>query len=159
MYQAKVNNDQQVALNETHIEEIAAAIKVGETSYQIMIDGVPTIAHIANVDLDTNTINVIINNNKYAVELKTPADLLVEKLGMVIAKPNKASSLRSPMPGMILKVIVAQGAQVKKGENLIILEAMKMENVFKASADVVVKTINVQAGQAVEKGQELITFE
>jgi biotin carboxyl carrier protein len=159
MYQAKVNNNQEVVLNETHIEEIAAAIKVGETSYQINIDGVHTIAHIANVDLDTNTIDVLINNNKYSVAMKTPADLLVEKLGMVISKPNKASSLKSPMPGMILKVLVEQGAQLKKGDNLIILEAMKMENVFKASADVVVKTINVQAGQAVEKGQELITFE
>jgi biotin carboxyl carrier protein len=63
------------------------------------------------------------------------------------------------MPGLILKVAVTQGQFVKKGESLIVLEAMKMENVFKASADCIIKEIKVQEKQAVEKGQELITFE
>jgi biotin carboxyl carrier protein len=159
MYKATVNNNQHIAINESDLIEIAQAKKVGETSYEIIINDLPILAHISMVDLEANTIEVKINNNKYTVVLKTPADLLVENLGITIAKPNKASSLKSPMPGMILKLLVQQGAHVKKGENLIILEAMKMENVFKAPTDAVVKAIQVQAGQAVEKGQELITFE
>ena len=63
------------------------------------------------------------------------------------------------MPGLVLKILVQPGDQVKKGEPLLVLEAMKMENVFKASDDVTIKEINVVEKQAVEKGNELINFE
>jgi biotin carboxyl carrier protein len=159
MFQATINNAHTLSLNEAEQKEIEAAIKAGETTYQLEVEGKKLLAHISSVDLESNTIDVRINHNKYTVQLKTPADILVNKLGIVVAKSNKASMLKSPMPGLILKVLVAEGAQVKKGENLVILEAMKMENVFKAGADATVKHISVQQGQAVEKGQELITFE
>jgi len=62
------------------------------------------------------------------------------------------------MPGLVLKVFAAEGMEVKKGDNLFVLEAMKMENIIKAPADVVVKTVKIKPGDKVEKGQILMVF-
>jgi biotin carboxyl carrier protein len=71
----------------------------------------------------------------------------------------KASSLKAPMPGLILKVEVEVGQLVKKGDGLVVVEAMKMENELRAHAPASVKEIKVKPGQAVEKNQILIVFE
>jgi biotin carboxyl carrier protein len=55
--------------------------------------------------------------------------------------------------------LVKEGDEVKQGEPLLVLEAMKMENVFKAAGDVKIKSIKINEKQAVEKGAELISFE
>jgi biotin carboxyl carrier protein len=63
------------------------------------------------------------------------------------------------MPGMILKVLVEPGQLINKGDGLLILEAMKMENVLKASGTATVKSIKVDERTAVEKGAVLIELE
>jgi biotin carboxyl carrier protein len=62
------------------------------------------------------------------------------------------------MPGMVLKILITEGDQVKKGDALLVLEAMKMENIIKSPADGLVKKINAVQGTAVEKNQVLIQF-
>jgi biotin carboxyl carrier protein len=62
------------------------------------------------------------------------------------------------MPGLVLKVFAVEGDEVKKGDNLLILEAMKMENIIKCPADVTIKKIRIKSGNKVEKGQILIEF-
>jgi len=70
-----------------------------------------------------------------------------------------AVNVVAPMPGTISEILVEVGDQVKADEELVILEAMKMENVLKAASDVVVKRILVEKGKAVEKNSVLIEFE
>ena len=60
------------------------------------------------------------------------------------------------MPGLVLQILVEAGQTVQKGEPLLILEAMKMENVLKASGEGQVKSVNVQKGMAVDKGHLLL---
>jgi 3-methylcrotonyl-CoA carboxylase alpha subunit len=72
---------------------------------------------------------------------------------------TRAGSLAAPMPGKIIKVMVAAGAKVTKGQALLILEAMKMEHTITAPADGVVKEIQYAAGEQVLEGAELITLE
>jgi biotin carboxyl carrier protein len=62
------------------------------------------------------------------------------------------------MPGLVLKIMVEPGQEVSKGDGLLILEAMKMENIIKAPTDGVVKSIEVEQSNAVEKNQVLIKF-
>jgi len=71
---------------------------------------------------------------------------------------GKARALKAPMPGLIVKVEVEPGQQVKKGDGLVIIEAMKMENELKAAHPGTIKEIKIKAGQAVEKNQALIEF-
>jgi len=75
------------------------------------------------------------------------------------AKHAGPRPLKAPMPGMVVKVEVAEGDLVLPGQGLIIMEAMKMENELKADAEGRVQRVRVQAGQAVEKDQVLIDFE
>jgi biotin carboxyl carrier protein len=72
---------------------------------------------------------------------------------------NKVNDLKAPMPGLVLKVLVAEGAEVKKGDTLLVLEAMKMENNIKATHDVNIKQILIKPGDKVEKNQTLIAFQ
>ena len=71
----------------------------------------------------------------------------------------RGAEINSPMPGLVVKVLCNVGDQVKQGQSLIIVEAMKMENELKAPVDGVISDINVAAGQAVDKGERLITLE
>lgn len=67
--------------------------------------------------------------------------------------------VKAPMPGMIVKTLVKEGLAVNKGDNMIIIEAMKMENALKAPATGTVKRILVSEGQAVEKDAPLIEYD
>lgn len=102
---------------------------------------------------------VQVNGNEYAVELKDKFDLLLQQMGMHKRAVHSAGSLQAPMPGKVLRVDVKQGQQVKKGESILILEAMKMENAIRAPGDGIVKRIHVKAGDAVEKGCVLVEME
>ncbi len=73
--------------------------------------------------------------------------------------PSLKKKLTAPMPGLILEVKVAPGDKVSKGQPLIVIEAMKMENVIKAPADAVVKSVDVSKGASVEKGDQMLEFE
>jgi len=86
------------------------------------------------------------------------SERLTTLMGTAVAG-SKASSLKAPMPGLVIKVEVKVGQHVKRGDGLVIVEAMKMENELKAHAPAIIKEIKVQAGQAVEKNQILILFE
>jgi len=70
----------------------------------------------------------------------------------------QVNDMKAPMPGLILDILVTPGQEVKKGDQLLILEAMKMENVLKAPGDGTVSSIEVAKGDSVEKGQVLIKF-
>jgi|SRR6185312_4502422 len=99
-----------------------------------------------------------VNNNIYHITAKDQFDVLLDKLGLSSLNAAKISEIKAPMPGMVLKVFVDEGMEIKKGDNLFILEAMKMENIIKAPADVTVKKVKIKPGDKVEKGQVLLMF-
>lgn len=72
---------------------------------------------------------------------------------------SNAGELITDMPGKVIKIFTAEGEKVSKGDTLLILEAMKMENEIKAGIDGTVKTINIQEGQALESGHLMIEIE
>ena len=75
------------------------------------------------------------------------------------AAPAGAEAINAPMPGNILDVKVANGASVKKGDVLVILEAMKMENEILAPRDGVVASVNVTKGATVNSGDVLVSLQ
>jgi biotin carboxyl carrier protein len=79
-------------------------------------------------------------------------------MGMSSATANKVNNIKAPMPGLIINLKVAEGDTVKAGDQLLILEAMKMENILKSPGDGVIKKIKVKKGDSVEKNQVLIEF-
>ena len=116
------------------------------------------VADLVSIDKQQKTVTLRLLSQKVTVQLKEPVDLLLEQLGMQQTSVRKINQLKAPMPGLVVRILVEEGQAVSAGEPLLILEAMKMENVFKAPADVVIKQIKVNEKQAVEKNTELITF-
>ena len=85
--------------------------------------------------------------------------MLVKKMGLSAFVVQKMTNVKAPMPGLIVEVLVKPGETVEKGSQLLILEAMKMENVLKAEDAGIIKSIEVVKGNAVDKGQILIAME
>ena len=79
-------------------------------------------------------------------------------MGMMSKEIPKIDKLDAPMLGNIINVLVSKGEKVTKGDPLLILEVIKMENVIKAPADVTIQKINVLVGNNVNKNQTLIKF-
>lgn len=116
-------------------------------------------ATVDNIDLQSKKISVTINGNKRELAVSEPMDQLLASMGLDMSALQKAEPVKAPMPGMILKVMVEPGQEVKKGDGLLVLEAMKMENIIKAASDATVKAINIKEKTAVEKGAILIELE
>jgi acetyl/propionyl-CoA carboxylase alpha subunit len=83
----------------------------------------------------------------------------IRELSRLSQKPAGPAALVAPMPGLIVRIQVKPGDQVAKGQGLVVMEAMKMENELRASAAGIVKAVNVSIGTAVEKGTVLIEME
>ncbi len=114
---------------------------------------------IVGVDRGNKEVTVKVNGQLYKTAIKEPIDLLLTNMGLDLKAMQKAEPVKAPMPGLVLKVLVTQGQQINKGDGLVILEAMKMENVLKASGPATVKAIKVSERTAVEKGTILIELE
>ena len=107
---------------------------------------------------------VTVNGTAYEIELEeltgaAPAPAPAPAAAPAAAAPAGGEQVTSPMPGTILDVKVAQGAAVKKGDVLMILEAMKMENEIMCPCDGKVASINTSKGAAVESGTLLCVIQ
>jgi len=110
-------------------------------------------------DFNKKTLTLSINGNKYDLKIEDDYDLLVKKMGLSTGGKQKMKNVKAPMPGLILDILIEPGQSISKGDQLLILEAMKMENVLKAEGDGIIKSVEAIKGAAVDKGQILIEME
>lgn len=115
-------------------------------------------AEVLEVDEAKKKFLIKIEDGLYPIVLKDETDLLLEKLGMSHLRQVVIRDIKAPMPGLILDIMVEVGQEVKKGDPVMILEAMKMENVLKANGEGTITSIAVEKGQSVEKNSILIKF-
>lgn len=132
--------------------------RIGASTFHILHKNKSYSAELVHRDQATKTIKLKINGTIHTVELKDRYDLLLEKMGIHGASSNKLNFVKAPMPGLIVKINVAVGDMVKAGDALLVLEAMKMENMIKASGDATVSQLKIKKGDSVEKGQVLMEF-
>ena len=121
-----------------------------------------------NDQIEFAKIDKIHNFNKYSITVEDCSlDLIVSspdtaKLFDYMPEPkyeDLSKMLISPMPGLIKDISVKQGQKIKKGEQIVIIEAMKMENILKSEKDCLIKEILVKAGDSVSADEILINFE
>ena len=114
----------------------------------------------------TTTIAIPEDENGYEIQFEGESyhATVLDDLQHRVAQAQQAAEanlgevvLKSPMPGVVLRIPVEIGSKVAKGETLIILESMKMENELKSTRDGIVTAIAVEAGASVEKGNKLVT--
>ena len=108
---------------------------------------------------ENNFLKLKINHRVFEVHKEGELDELISAMGLDIPKVRKLKELIAPMPGRIVQVAVSIGQELAIGDEILSLEAMKMENVLKAEGVGIVKAILVNANQIVDKGAVLIEFE
>lgn len=132
--------------------------KVSEGNFHILYKNKSYRAEVVKADKATKTFQLKINNKIHSVEVKDKFDLLLEKMGMAGGASSKVNNIKAPMPGLVIDMKVNAGDAVKAGDPLLILEAMKMENIIKSPGDATIKNVKAKKGDTVEKGQVLIEF-
>jgi biotin carboxyl carrier protein len=165
MYKIKVNEQYNLEINRTgqklrvNNEVIDADIKqLSAGLFHIINRNGSYNAEVVSFSREEKTAEIKVNNNIYTLTAKDQFDVLLDQMGLSNLMSAKVNDIKAPMPGMVLKVLVEEGAEIKKGDSLFILEAMKMENIIKSPADVTVKVIKIKPGDKVEKGQILMLF-
>ena len=165
MYKATVNENETFQINFTgeapSINDQLFdwnLVKLSDRMFHILYDNRSYTAEVLAIDAGTKTVSLKINQHVHQIVVKDRFDLLLEQMGMSQAASNKLNDLKAPMPGLIVSVTIQPGDMVKKGDSLLILEAMKMENIIKAPGEGTVKAIRIAKGDRVEKNQVLVEF-
>jgi acetyl/propionyl-CoA carboxylase alpha subunit len=161
-----VNNHRSISVEETgsHFEvnrqPFAAEIKsLGRNSFHVISENKSYAVHIEAINQSEKSAWIYVNGNKYSVQLKDRYADLLHELGMDVSQSKQVNHIIAPMPGLVVSVVVSEGQILKDGDAVVVLEAMKMENILKAAGDAVVKRIHVKKGEAVEKNVVLVELE
>ncbi len=160
------NEKYKLVINDHHEFELTAEdlsatdlLAVGPNQYHIIKDQVSYNLNIKSFDLERKYIVINVDGKDFHVDIKDKYDQLINKLGLSAVTSQVEKDVKAPMPGLVLEVKVKVGDEVKEGDGLLILEAMKMENVIKSSGKATIRSIHIDKGNTVDKGQLLIEME
>jgi biotin carboxyl carrier protein len=156
-YQVLVNN-QDLSITPNAAAELDL-IASGDGSFHILKNMKSYKVDIESIDYVKKIFTFKVNGSIYTSTISDKYDRLIDQLGMKVGVAQHSGDVKAPMPGLVVEVDVVVGQTVAKGDKVLILEAMKMENVIKAMGDGVVKAVHISKGTAVEKGQILIEIE
>ncbi|MEP7321430.1 MAG: biotin/lipoyl-containing protein [Saprospiraceae bacterium] len=132
-------------------------IQSGDNKYFVNINGRQIQVKWVPTD-SPRQYSLVIDQQSYEVTLIRNIDVQVEAMNFSQRLSLNTEAILAPMPGLVKKISVSVGEEVIKGQHLLTLEAMKMENLIKSPHSGKVKSILAIAGTAVEKNQVLITF-
>lgn len=152
------------------IEEIGKSLyRVSVDGNEILVDGKKTgrsnysliINHRSfevDVDIAETEYRVLVDGRNYHIDLVDERRMRVGGFQSGIQLQGR-QNISVPMAGKVIAVLVNEGDQIEKGQGLVIVEAMKMENEVRSPIQAVVKEVKVKAGQAVESGELLLVVE
>ena len=157
-FKISVNNTFNFDINQEDVSNLDA-IQISDSEFHILQQNKSYKAEIQESNFNNKSYQVKVNNNLYKINIFNDLDALIKDMGFTISSTKYVDSIKAPMPGLILELQVKAGDKVKENDTLLILEAMKMENIITSPRDGIIKSISVKKGDAVEKNQLLIEFE
>lgn len=157
-YKVRVNEALEFEFTRDEIKALDTK-EISRSVFHILKDHRSFKGEISEADFLRKSYSIRINNNVYQVKISNDLDLLIEEMGLSLGKAQVVNDIKAPMPGLILDVNIKEGDEVKAGDYLLVLEAMKMENTLTAPRDGVVKSVTVKKGETVDKNQLLIEME
>lgn len=164
---ARVNDaEQEIVLEREHPhapwriagKAMGDVVRTGPNEFSVVADGRSHRALVVKEDKEQGTVRLRIDGKEYAVKIEDEQSRLMKTLGITRVAPV-VREIKAPMPGLVINVLVKPGDAVKKNDPVLVLEAMKMENVIKSPGDGVVSAVHIEQGRAVEKGELLVSFD
>lgn len=155
---ALVNNAQEFTIGDESILKLDV-LKESDSTFHLLHKQKSYFANLISSDFNNKTYSIRINSNIYQVKIKTPLDDLINNIGYTNGSAKINNTIIAPMPGIIIGLNVEKDQEVKKGDTLLILEAMKMENAIMCPKDAKIKDISIAVGDTVDKNKLLITLE
>lgn len=116
-------------------------------------------AKIIEADNTAKKQTIEVDGESFLIEIEDELDQVLDKMGFGAVANKQIKEVKAPMPGLVLEIAVIEGQEVKEGDKILILVAMKMENSILVHTNASIKRIAVAAGQAVEKGQVLVELD
>ena len=157
-FKVNVNNSFDFDIDTAAVSQLDL-IKTSASQEHLLHNNTSYKIEITEESFRNKTYKVKINKNTYNVNIYNQLDALIKDLGFEIGSSKKVEKITAPMPGLILEISVNVGDEVKENDPLLILEAMKMENVISSPREGIIKSIAIEKGDAVDKNQMLIEFE
>ena len=156
-YKLVVNNNYNFNISKSEIQEFdTVSFNSGN---HVLFDNLSTSVEVLNSDFLKKSYVVKVNGNRHSIRIEDDLDILISELGLSLGEDAVANEILAPMPGLIIEVNVKKGQEVKQGDFICVLEAMKMENTIVSPRDGLIKFIAISNGQTVDKLDLLIEFE
>lgn len=134
-------------------------IKNPDGSFHFLYNNKPYKIKVLKFNLNAKNIVLQVDGREFEVEIKDNLDKKLEEMGLSRKNKSGSNEIKSPMPGSVISLDLVSGQTVLKGDILLILEAMKMENLIKADRDMKIKNIHINIGDSVAKNQLLLEVE
>ena len=157
-YVITINDQNTIEVEKEQVKNLDM-IQESDGTYHLLHDHTSYRIEVLDQDADKKELKLLVNGESYHLKIEDEYDQLVRQLGLGVVTTQKINEIKAPMPGLVLELNVEAGQTIAKGDPLLILEAMKMENVIKSAGDGIVEEILVEKGAAVEKGALLIKLE
>jgi len=156
-YTIEINEEQRITVDGVEYAVDFASIGQGEASiYTLLVNGQSYEAFVSENESDWQ---VLLRGALYTARVEEEREKRLRAAGGVVSGSASGEfNLKAPMPGLVVAVPVAEGQAVKKGDNLIMLESMKMQNELKSPREGTVTRVKVKVGDSVEQNQVMVTI-
>jgi biotin carboxyl carrier protein len=156
-YKVTVNGTYEFQLSEEEVKALDI-LQVSPSQYHVLKYNQPFKAQMVSEEFLSKRYTIQVKNNVYEVQLENDLDQQISRMGFSLGTAKNITAITAPMPGLILEIRVREGETVLEDAPLLILEAMKMENVITSPREGVIKSISVKVGETVDKKQLLISY-
>ena len=130
--------------------------KLGQAQYHLIYQNLSLQGERVHISESDRTLELRVGESVYQCAIVSELEQMISGLNLTKGDAGKDQNLKAPMAGLILHVHVDPGQKVSKGDKLVTLEAMKMENIIRAQADAQVEDVLVKSGMKVDKGNVLL---
>ena len=151
-------NEKEILVNKREVA-VLDVVKIGSSNFHLLHDYKAYSISLLESDLLNKRLKIVVNGNTYDIKIEDEYDQQVNKMGLLAGTSQKVNSIMAPMPGLIIDVMVREGQEILEGTPLLVLSAMKMENIIVSQGDGIIKSIAIKKEDTVEKGQVLIEIE
>ena len=152
-YVVEIIDDKHVNVN-GKLYEVDFESVSGQPVYSLILDGKSHESYIARGDENWQ---VLLRGRLYPITVEDEREKRLRAAAGGSVAESGEFILKAPMPGLVVAVPVSEGQQIKKGQVILILESMKMQNELKAPRDGTVQRVKVKAGESVEQKQTLLS--